>query len=194
MAEDDDTSRFDSGEPSLDEYLRKRALGNHVQGASRCFVTCGDGRVVGYYALASASVQHGGVTGKVRRNMPDPIPVILLSRLAVDRKEQGSGLGKNLLRDAILRSVDASEIIGVRTLLVHALNDTARAFYAHFDFEPSTTDPLHLLLLIKDARPWSVADLPAPGGTARGGKHYRVAAPLCLAGGSCCGTAVAARQ
>ena len=68
-------------------------------------------------------------------------------------KEQGSGLGKNLLRDAILRSVEASEIIGVRALLVHALNDTARAFYAHFDFEPSPTDPLHLLLLIKDARP-----------------------------------------
>jgi predicted N-acetyltransferase YhbS len=152
IAEDDDPSSFDSGEPSLDEYLRKRALGNHVQGASRCFVTCRDGRVVGYYALASASVQHGDVTGKVRRNMPDPVPVILLSRLAVDRKEQGSGLGKNLLRDAILRSVEASEIIGVRALLVHALNDTARAFYAHFDFEPSPTDPLHLLLLIKDAR------------------------------------------
>ncbi len=152
IAEDDDPSSFDSGEPSLDEYLRKRALANHVQGASRCFVTCRAGRVVGYYALASASVQHGAVTGKVPRNMPDPVPVILLSRLAVDRKEQGAGLGKNLLRDAILRSVEASEIIGVRALLVRALNDTARAFYAHFDFEPSPTDPLHLLPLIKDAR------------------------------------------
>lgn len=152
MAEDDDTSGFDSGEHSLDEYLRKQALANHVQGASRCFVTCRDSRVVGYYALASASIQQQNVAGKVRRNMPDPVPVILLSRLAVDRKEQSSGLGKNLLRDAILRSVEASEIIGVRALLVHALNDTARAFYAHFNFEPSPTDPLHLLLLMKDAR------------------------------------------
>lgn len=151
IAEDDDTASFDSGEPSLDEYLRRRALANHVQGASRCFVTCHDGRVVGYYALASASVQHGDVAGKVRRNMPDPVPVILLSRLAVERKEQGSGLGKNLLRDAILRSVEAAEMIGVRALLVHALNDNARAFYTHFDFEPSPSDPLHLLLLIKDA-------------------------------------------
>ncbi len=152
IAEDDDTTEFYSGEPSLDDYLRRRALASNVQGASRCFVTCRDGRVVGYYALASASVQHSDVAGKVRRNMPDPVPVILLSRLAVDRKERGSGLGKNLLRDAILRSVEASNIIGVRALLVHTLNDTARAFYAHFDFEPSPTDPLHLLLLIRDAR------------------------------------------
>lgn len=152
IVEGDDTSEFDSGEPSLDDYLRRRALANHVQGASRCFVTCRDARVVGYYALASASVQHHEVAGKVRRNMPDPVPVILLTRLAVDREEQGSGLGKNLLRDAILRAVEASEIIGVRALLVHALNDTARAFYAHFDFEASPTDALHLLLLIKDAR------------------------------------------
>lgn len=152
IAEDDDTSDFDSGESSLDGYLRTRALTNHLQGASRCFVTCRDGRVVGYYALASASVQQRDVAGKVRRNMPEPLPVILLSRLAVDSKEQGSGLGKDLLRDAILRSVEASEIIGVRALLVHALDDGARAFYAHFDFEPSPTDPLHLLLLMKDAR------------------------------------------
>ena len=152
IAEDDDDSTFDSGEPSLDEYLHKRALANQVQGASRCFVTCRDGRVVGYYALASASIQHREVAGKVRRNMPDPVPVILLSRLAVDRRAQGSGLGRNLLRDAILRSVEASEIIGVRALLVHALKDTARTFYERFDFEPSPTDPLHLLLLMKDAR------------------------------------------
>lgn len=152
ISEDDDTSSFECGEPSLDDYLRKRALANHVQGASRCFVTCRDSRVVGYYALASASVQHRDLAGRMRRNMPDPVPVILLSRLAIHRDEQGSGLGKNLLRDAILRSVEASEIIGVRALLVHALNDAARAFYVHFDFEPSPTDPMHLLLLIKEAR------------------------------------------
>jgi len=84
--------------------------------------------------------------------MPDPMPVILLSRLAIDRKEQGKGLVAALLRDAITRAVVAAEIIGVGALLVHALHDQARAFYAHFDFEPSPTDPLHLLLLIKNAR------------------------------------------
>lgn len=152
IAEEDDTGGFDSGEHSFDGYLRKRSLANHVRGASRCFVTCRDARVVGYYALASATVRHHDVTGEVRRNMPDPVPVILPSRLAVERKEQGSALGKNLLRDANLRSVEASEIIGMRALLVHALNDTARAFYAHFNFEPSPTDPPHLLLLCKDAR------------------------------------------
>jgi GNAT superfamily N-acetyltransferase len=143
---------FDSGEPSLDEYLRRRALANHVEGSSRCFVTCRDGRVVGFYALAPAAVERAGTPGRVRRNMPDPVPVILLSRLAIDHKEQGKGLGAQLLRDAITRAVVAAEIIGVRALLVHALHEQARTFYAHFDFEPSPTDPLHLLLLIKDAR------------------------------------------
>ncbi|WP_102141924.1 GNAT family N-acetyltransferase [Mycobacterium hubeiense] len=152
IREDDDTATFDSGEPSLDEYLRKRAYANHLQGASRCFVTCRHGRVVGYYALAAAGVQRSDAPGKVRRNMPEPVPVILLSRLAVDRKEQGHGLGKHLLRDAIARCVEAAEIIGVRAMLVHALHESAREFYAHFDFEPSPTDPLHLMLLIKDAR------------------------------------------
>lgn len=148
----DVVAEFDGGQPSLDEYLRRRALANHAEGASRCFVTCRDGRVVGFYALASAAVQRAGAPGRVRRNMPDPVPVILLSRLAIDRKEQGRGLGAALLRDAITRAVAAAEIIGVRALLVHALHEQARAFYAHFDFESSPTDPLHLLLLIKDAR------------------------------------------
>lgn len=148
----DDASSFDSGEPSLDHYLRSRALSNHREGASRCYVTCRDGRVVGYYALASAAVQRGTTPGRIRRNMPDPIPVILLSRLAIDRKEQGKGLGAQLLRDAITRTVEAAELIGVRALLVHALHEDARAFYNRFDFEPSATDPLHLLLLIADAR------------------------------------------
>ena len=152
IREGDEVATFDSGEPSLDHYLRSRALANHVEGASRCFVTCREGRVVGYYALASASVERSAVLGRVRRNMPDPVPVILLSRLAIDREEQGKGLGRHLLRDAIGRAVQAADLIGVRAMLVHALGEDARAFYAHFDFEPSPTDPLHLLLLIKDAR------------------------------------------
>jgi GNAT superfamily N-acetyltransferase len=152
ISESDEVATFDSGEPSLDEYLRRRALANHVQGASRCFVTCRERRVVGYYALATSSVEHASAPGKVRRNMPDPVPVILLSRLAVDRKEQGNGLGKNLLRDAIERCVGVAEQVGVRAMLVHALHEDARSFYAQYDFEPSPTDPLHLLLTMKDAR------------------------------------------
>lgn len=149
---DDDASTFDSGEPSLDEYLRTGALSNHRDGASRCFVTCRNGRVVGYYALASTAIHRSDASGRVRRNMPDPLPAILLSRLVVDRKEQGGGLGRQLLRDAITRCVQVADMVGVRVMLVHALHDDARASYAHFDFESSPTDPLHLLLLIKDAR------------------------------------------
>jgi GNAT superfamily N-acetyltransferase len=152
ISETDDAITFDSGEPTLDDYLRTRALANHVGGASRCFVTCRDGRIVGYYALASGAVSHSGCIGKFRRNMPDPIPVILLSRLAIDRKHQGCGLGESLLRDAIARAVQAAEQIGVRAILVHALHDHARNFYTRFNFEPSPTDPLHLMLLIKDAQ------------------------------------------
>ncbi|MGV0745251.1 GNAT family N-acetyltransferase [Mycolicibacterium sp. XJ870] len=152
IREGDEVTTFDSGEPNLDEYLRKRALANHVEGASRCFVTCHDGRVVGFYSLAAAAVERSSTPGRVRRNMPDPVPVILLSRLAIDHKEQGKGLGKHLLRDAITRAVEAADLIGVRAMLVHALHGEARAFYAHFGFEQSPTDPLHLLLLMKDAR------------------------------------------
>lgn len=152
ISEADEIADFGSGEPSLDEYLRRRALANHVQGASRCFVTCRQGRVVGFYALASGSVMRSDAPGRLRRNMPDPVPVILVSRLAVDLTEQGNGLGKHLLRDAITRCALAADSIGVRAILVHALHDKARAFYAHFEFEPSPTDPLHLMLSMTDAR------------------------------------------
>lgn len=152
ISEADDVAAFDSGEPTLDDYLRSRALNNHVGGASRCFVTCYGGRVVGYYALASGAVSHAELSGKFRRNMPNPIPVILLSRLAIDGKHQGRGLGESLLRDAIARCVQVAEQIGVRAILVHAIHEDARSFYTRYQFEPSPTDPLHLMLLIKDAK------------------------------------------
>jgi GNAT superfamily N-acetyltransferase len=161
ISDADDAATFDSGEPTLDDYLRNRALGNHVSGASRCFVTCYDGRIVGCYALATGSVSRAESSGRFRRNMPDPIPVILLSRLAIDRKHQGCGLGENLLRDAIARSMQVAEQVGVRAVLVHALHDEARQFYLRYQFEPSPTDPLHLMLLIKDAKA-SVPDLRGP--------------------------------
>jgi predicted N-acetyltransferase YhbS len=103
-------------------------INNHAGGASRCFVTCRDGRVVGYYALASGAVSHADLSGKFRRNMPTPIPVILLSRLAIDRKHQGRGLGENLLRDAIARCVQVAQQIEVRAILVHALHEEARRY------------------------------------------------------------------
>lgn len=145
-------TEFDCGEDSLNDYLGKRALANHEAGASRCFVTTIDGRVVGYYALASAVVQHADTTNRYKKNMPNPIPVVLISRLGVDVKIQEKGLGKHLLRDAILRSVEAAEIIGVRAILVHALHERAAGFYAHYGFESSPTDPLHMMLLMRDAR------------------------------------------
>ncbi|WP_204080707.1 GNAT family N-acetyltransferase [Mycobacterium riyadhense] len=163
ISESDEVATFDSDENSLDEYLRRRALANHAQAASRCFVTCRGRRVVGFYALASSSVEHASVPGKVRRNMPDPIPVVLLSRLAVDRQEQGNGLGRHLLRDAIRRCIWVAEQVAVRAILVHALHDGARAFYARYDFEPSPTDPMHLLLTMKDAR--ALIATPPPGPT-----------------------------
>lgn len=147
----DDVTDFDCGELTLNDYLRSRALKNDQAGASRCYVTLREDRVVGYYALAMASIRNASAPGKVRRNMPDPIPAVLLSRLATDLKEQGMGLGANLLRDAITKAVEASRVIGARCLLVHALDDKAAAFYAHFDFIASPTDPDHLVLLIKDA-------------------------------------------
>jgi hypothetical protein len=129
IGNEDEIAQLDIGEPSLDKWPRKRAVTNQATGASRCFVTCRDGSVVGYYALATGSVQRLEANRRVGQGMPEPIPVVLLGRLAVDRKEQGHGLGANLLRDAITRTVEAAEIIGVRALLLHALHDSVRDFY-----------------------------------------------------------------
>ena len=156
LAADDDVEGFDSGEPELDQWLVRQAQRNQVSGGSRTYVTTRRGRVVGYYSLATGAVMHaavsgGVVSGRVRRNQPNPIPVILLGRLAVDRKDQGRGVGSHLLRDAIIRTVQVADVVGVRALLVHALHEQARQFYLRFDFEPSPTDPMHLFLLIEDA-------------------------------------------
>lgn len=152
ISADDDTSSFSSGDSALDEWLRRYGLANHAAGAARVYVTLRDGKVVGYYALSATSVLRAEATMRAAKAMPQPVPAILLGRLAVSQKEQGSGLGKQLLRDAILRTLDAAETIGVRVLLVHAGSEQARAFYLNFDFEPSPTDSLHLMLLLKDAR------------------------------------------
>lgn len=147
-----DISAFSCGEDSLDEWLRRYALTNQASGSARTFVTCLDDRVVGYYALATAAVTKASAPARVAKAMPEPIPVLLLARLAVDQATQGHGLGWRLLRDAILRTLQVAEHVGVRALLAHALDQGAADFYQRYDFQPSPTDPLHMLLLLKDAR------------------------------------------
>jgi GNAT superfamily N-acetyltransferase len=143
-------SAFDSGEASLDDWLKRRALANQVSGASRTFVVAGEDNLVwGYYALAAGAVNHATAGSAMRRNMPDPVPVMVLGRLAVDRSHHGLGLGADLLRDAVLRSTRLAQEAGIRALLVHALHERARAFYLHHGFAESAMDPLILMLRIR---------------------------------------------
>lgn len=149
---EDDLSVFDSGEPSVDEWLRRVASVRQATGASRCFVTCRDGQVVGFYTLSAATVQALEATRWDGPGRPEPVPVILLARLAVDEREQGRGLGSQLLCDAVIRTVEAAEIVGVRALLAHAVLDSSWQFYLRRGFEPLPGQAFHLFLPIKDAR------------------------------------------
>jgi GNAT superfamily N-acetyltransferase len=138
---------FSCGEPVLDDWLKRRAMANQTSGASRTFVVAGrDRKVRGYYALAAGAVAHAAATGGVRRNMPDPIPVLVLGRLAVDQRAKGIHLGASLLRDAVTRASAVAENAGVRALLVHALHERARDFYLRYGFQPSPTDSMTLML------------------------------------------------
>lgn len=150
LAAHHDTTAFACGVDSLDHWLRQRALKNQTTGASRCFVVCEGGRVVAYYALASSAVAVEAATGRLRRNMPDPIPVVVLGRLAIDQSRHGTGLGRALVRDACLRVMAAADVIGIRGMLVHALSESARAFYEHVGFEPSPFDPMTLMATLAD--------------------------------------------
>ena len=144
---------FACGEASLDDWLKRRALPNQLSGASRTFVVAdGQGRVFGYYAMAAGAVAHQLATSGVRRNMPDPIPVMVLARLAVDHRAQGIQLGAGLLQNAVHRAVAVSQNAGVRALLVHALNEQAQQFYAHYGFEASPLHPMTLLLRLNTTK------------------------------------------
>ena len=140
---------FSSGVQALDEWLIRRAWHNQTSGASRTYVVSATGAVVGYYCLASGALAMREAPGGIRRNMPDPIPMAILGRLAVDRSWQGQGLGVALLRDAVERTRAASMILGIRGLLVHALSQTAADFYARHGFVASPTNPLTLVLSLK---------------------------------------------
>jgi len=145
---------FECGEAVLDDWLKRRALANQSSGASRTFVVTEEGgRVCGYYALAAGAVSHELATGRVRRNMPDPVPVMVLARLAVDRRAQGLHLGASLLQDAVNRTVAVSQNAGVRALLVHALHERARQFYEHYGFQASPAHPLTLMLRLSALNP-----------------------------------------
>lgn len=144
-----DVDLFQSGNASLDEWLRRRARSNQVSGASRTYVVAEGQRVVGYYCLASGALDLADAPGSVRRNMPDPIPMAVLGRLAIDSDWQGKGLGAALLQDAVLRTSQAASIMGIRGLLVHAISDEAKAFYEHYGFQCSPNHPMTLVLSLK---------------------------------------------
>ncbi len=144
---------FECGETELDDWLKRRALANQSGGASRTFVVADrDGRVCGYYAIAAGAVSHQLATSGVRRNMPDPVPVMVLARLAVDRRAQGLHLGASLLQDAVNRAVAVSRDAGVRAVLVHALHERARQFYEHYGFQPSPVHPMTLMLRLSSVK------------------------------------------
>jgi len=144
-------SGFDSGEPALDDWLRRRAVQNEASGASRTYVVCVGRKLVGYYTLAAGAVAHAEAPGRLRRNMPDPVPVMVLGRLAVDRTIHGQGVGTGLLRDAVLRTVQAAEIVGIRAILVHAISEAARRFYEKYGFVASPLDPLTVMITVEEA-------------------------------------------
>lgn len=144
---------FACGETSLDEWLKRRAMTNQLSGASRTFVIVDlDGRVYGYYAMAAGAVSHQMATSGVRRNMPDPVPVMVLARLAIDHRAQGVKLGAALLQDAVNRAVAVSQNAGVRALLVHALHDRAKQFYEHYGFQESPQHPMTLMLRLNTVK------------------------------------------
>jgi GNAT superfamily N-acetyltransferase len=147
-----DTASFSCGTGSLDDWLKRRALKNQTQGASRTYVLSDGVRVVAYYALASGAVTVAAATGRLRRNMPDPIPVVVLGRLAVDSAFHGKGFGRALVRDAGMRVMQSADVIGIRGMMVQALSIEAKAFYENAGFEPSPMDPMMLMITLADLR------------------------------------------
>ncbi len=142
-------SDFDCGDDALNDWLVKRALKNQTSGASRTFVICDENRVVGYYALASGSVERMASPKSITRNMPEPIPVMVLGRLAIDLKMQRQQLGAALLKDALLRTLSVSKDVGIRAVLVHAISENANQFYQSYGFQVSPIDPMTLMLPVR---------------------------------------------
>jgi GNAT superfamily N-acetyltransferase len=146
-----DLSGFASGEPALDDWLRRRAERNEASGGSRTYVVCVGRKVVGYYSLAAGAIAHSEAPGRIKRNMPDPVPVMLLGRLAVDQSFHGRGVGTGLLRDAVLRIIQAAGVAGIRAILVHAISEEARRFYEKHGFVASPVDPMSVMITLSEA-------------------------------------------
>jgi GNAT superfamily N-acetyltransferase len=153
LSREHDLSGFDCSNPSLNDWLKRLAWTNQQADSARTYVALDGNRVAGYYALTTASVHRHESPQRIAKGLAShPIGVVLLARLAVDRTQQGKGLGKALLLDALSRVEEAAGIVGVRAVLVHAIDQAARLFYMHFGFEESPVDPYQLLLLLKDLR------------------------------------------
>jgi len=153
LAEHHDVTSFDCGNPALNQFLQRFALVNQKANSAQTYVCCEEssGTVAGFYSLAVGSVEPSAAAARVVKGLArHPLPVMILARLAVDRRYQSAGLGRALLKDALLRIAQAADIAGIRAVLVHAKDDTARTWYMNWGFEPSPTDPYHLFLLTKD--------------------------------------------
>lgn len=153
LRRDHDCETFDCGSKPLNEYLKQFAWMNQQSGSARTYVAVREGRVVGYYTLAYGSVEPEAAPKRVRKGLAKhPIPVMLLARLAVDVTEQGRGVGKGLVKDALLRTLQAADIAGLRAVIVHAKDVAAKSYYEQFGFEPSPLGEFHLMLLLKDLK------------------------------------------
>jgi len=153
LAPSDPVAGFDCGEPGLKNYLQRFALAGQRASSSQTYVVVAGAEIAGFYSLAVGAAAPAEATGRVLKGLSrQPVPVMLLARLAVALPHQGRGLGTALMRDALLRTAAAADIAGIRALLVHAKDEAARRFYLRYEFEPSPTDPLHLFLLLKDLK------------------------------------------
>jgi GNAT superfamily N-acetyltransferase len=148
-----DLDAFDCGQEALNRFLIRYALPSQQAGASQTYVLLADDAIAGYYTLAVGQIEHDDAPPRLTKGLArHPVPIMLLARLAIATAWQGKGLGAGLLKDAMLRTLQAAEIAGIRAFAVHAKDDQAKAFYEHFDFIPSPTDPYHLFRLLKDIR------------------------------------------
>ncbi|MCF8156477.1 MAG: GNAT family N-acetyltransferase [Rhodoferax sp.] len=153
LAASDDLDSFDCGQSALNQFLQRFALVNQKSNSAHTYVSCCSDAVVGFYSLTVGSVEPATAAPRVIKGIAQhPVPVMILARLAVDLQHQGAGLGKALLKDALLRTAYAAEIAGIRALLVHAKDESARQWYLNWEFEPSASDPFHLFLLLKDIK------------------------------------------
>ncbi len=148
-----DVSNFDCGQPALNRFLHRYALQSQSSNSSQTYVALDEDRVIGYYSLSVGSAAYKEASDRVTKGLArHPVPVMILARLAVDADKQGRGVGRGLLKDCLLRTLQASDIAGIRALLVHAKDEEAKQWYMQFDFDPSPTDPMHLYLLMKDIK------------------------------------------